>query len=108
MRPTKKPQTLLCSGVWGLGDKRLAVSYSRMVDATLSLALSRFTSVFGMGTGGSNSLWPPGKAVSRAGAGHGRGGPVRCAGRHSGKGVCSRTARARSRGPGVPDGEGVC
>ena len=62
-----------------MGDKRLAVSYSRMVDATLSLALSRFTSVFGMGTGGSNSLWPPGKAVSRAGAGHGRGG--RCGAR---------------------------
>jgi hypothetical protein len=40
-----------------------------MVDATLSLALSRFTSVFGMGTGGSNSLWPPGKAGSRAGRG---------------------------------------
>ena len=27
---------------------------------TLSSALSCFTSVFGMGTGGANSLWPPG------------------------------------------------
>src|SRR3546814_21169455 len=41
--------------------KTLAVSYSHMAAATLSSALSRFTSVFGMGTGGSNSLWPPGK-----------------------------------------------
>ena len=39
----------------------LAVSYSRIVIATLPSALSRFTSVFGMGTGGANSLWPPGK-----------------------------------------------
>ena len=50
-----------------LGDslfKSLAVSYSRMVNATLSSALSRFTSVFGMGTGGSNSLLPPGKLAA--------------------------------------------
>ena len=37
------------------------MSYSRMVLATLPSALSCFTTVFGMGTGGSNSLWPPGK-----------------------------------------------
>lgn len=39
----------------------LAVSYSHMAIATLPSALSRFTSVFGMGTGGSNSLLPPSK-----------------------------------------------
>ena len=46
--------------------KSLAVSYSRMIIATLPSALSCFTSVFGMGTGGSNSLWPPGKLVETA------------------------------------------
>ena len=30
---------------------------------TLSSALSSFTSEFGMGSGGSHSLWPPGKGV---------------------------------------------
>ena len=30
---------------------------------TLSSALSSFTSEFGMGSGGSHSLWPPGKLV---------------------------------------------
>jgi hypothetical protein len=45
--------------------KTLAVSYSHMAAATLSSALSRFTSVFGMGTGGSNSLWPPGKLAEK-------------------------------------------
>lgn len=42
----------------------LAVSYSHMAIATLSSALNRFTSVFGMGTGGSNSLLPPSKLLS--------------------------------------------
>ncbi len=39
----------------------LAVSYSRMANATLPSALPRFTSEFGMGSGGSTALWPPGK-----------------------------------------------
>ena len=39
----------------------LAVSYSRMANATLPSALQRFTSVFGMDTGGSTALSPPGK-----------------------------------------------
>ena len=30
---------------------------------TLSSAMTRFTSEFGMGSGGSMSLWPPGKTV---------------------------------------------
>jgi hypothetical protein len=34
-----------------------------MAIATLSSALCRFTSVFEKGTGGSNTLWPPGKLV---------------------------------------------
>ena len=48
----------------GLCYWSLAVSYSHMAIATLSSALSRFTSVFGMGTGGSNSLLPPSKLLS--------------------------------------------
>ena len=41
----------------------LAVSYSRMANATLPSALPRFTSEFGMGSGGSTALWPPGKKL---------------------------------------------
>ena len=40
--------------------RSLAVSYSHMANATLPSALQRFTSVFGMGTGGSIALLPPG------------------------------------------------
>ena len=40
--------------------KNLAVTYFHMGTPTLSSALSRFTSEFGMGSGGANSLWPPG------------------------------------------------
>ena len=40
--------------------KSLAVTYFHMGTPTLSSALSRFTSEFGMGSGGTNSLWPPG------------------------------------------------
>ena len=40
--------------------KSLAVSYSHMANATLPSALQRFTSVFGMDTGGSTALSPPG------------------------------------------------
>ena len=46
--------------------RSLAVSYSHMAIATLSSALCRFTSVFGMGTGGSNTLWPPGKLADES------------------------------------------
>ena len=34
-----------------------------MANATLPSALQRFTSVFGMGTGGSTALLPPGKIL---------------------------------------------
>ena len=44
----------------GILNKSLAVSYFHMGTPTLSSALSRFTSEFGMGSGGTNSLWPPG------------------------------------------------
>ena len=60
----KNPQHHKVLGV--LLFKTLAVSYSHMAAATLSSALSRFTSVFGMGTGGSNSLWPPGKLAEKS------------------------------------------
>ena len=42
----------------------LAVTYFHMGTPTLSSAMTRFTSEFGMGSGGSMSLWPPGKTVS--------------------------------------------
>ena len=44
-------------------NKCLAMTYFRMVKTTLSLALSSFTSEFGMGSGGSRSLLSPGKSV---------------------------------------------
>ena len=34
-----------------------------MANATLPSALLRFTSEFGMGSGGSTALWPPGKLI---------------------------------------------
>ena len=34
-----------------------------MANATLPSALPRFTSEFGMGSGGSTALWPPGKLI---------------------------------------------
>jgi hypothetical protein len=37
------------------------VTYSGMAIATLPSAQNVFTSEFGMGSGGSRSLWPPGK-----------------------------------------------
>jgi hypothetical protein len=40
------------------------MTYFHMNNATLSSALNRFTSEFGMGSGGSNSLWSPSKIVS--------------------------------------------
>ena len=45
----------------GFQNKYLTVSYSHMANATLPSALQRFTSVFGMDTGGSIALWPSNK-----------------------------------------------
>ena len=36
-----------------------------MANATLPSALVRFTSEFGMGSGGATPLWPPGKPVGK-------------------------------------------
>ena len=44
-------------------NRCLTVSYSRMANATLPSALPRFTSEFGMGSGGSTALSPPGKLL---------------------------------------------
>ena len=44
-------------------NKSLAVTYFHMGTPTLSSALNGFTSEFEMGSGGSHSLWPPGKPV---------------------------------------------
>ena len=40
-----------------------ALTYSHMASATLPSAMTRFTSEFGMDSGGSTSLWAPGKRV---------------------------------------------
>ena len=45
--------------------KSLAVTYSHMANATLPSALVRFTSEFGMGSGGTTPLLPPGKPVCK-------------------------------------------
>jgi hypothetical protein len=55
----KNPAT--ASAATGFHIRSLAVSYFRMAAATLSSALNVFTSEFGMGSGGSRSLLPPGK-----------------------------------------------
>ena len=47
----------------GIGNKILAMTYFRMVRTTLSLARSVFTAEFEMDSGGTHSLWSPGKPV---------------------------------------------
>ena len=59
--PAKKTPQLTLRG---LRVRSLAVSYFRMAAATLSSALNVFTSEFEMGSGGSRSLWPPGKLLA--------------------------------------------
>lgn len=71
--------------------RSLAVSYSHMAIATLSSALCRFTSVFGMGTGGSNTLWPPGKLADES----------RPCGLASSNWVCSQSCDAMLSMPSV-------
>ena len=44
--------------------RSLAVNYSRIANATLPSSQLRFTSEFGMGSGGSTALLPPGKKLS--------------------------------------------
>ncbi len=57
--PKKIPSRFWRLGIWRLN---LAMTYFRMVEPTLSLALSSFTSEFGMGSGGSRSLLSPGNS----------------------------------------------
>ncbi len=57
LRIAKSPELMFRA--FGLFDA--AVSYSRMGDPTLPSALRRFTSEFGMGSGGTTALLPPGK-----------------------------------------------
>ena len=45
----------------GVSIGSLAVNYSRIANATLPSSQLRFTSEFGMGSGGSTALLPPGK-----------------------------------------------
>ena len=50
----------------GVTYKSLAVTYSHTANAALPSALARFTSEFGMESGGSTSLLPPGKGCEAA------------------------------------------
>ena len=58
----KRKNPSLLAGVFAIGC--LAVTYSRMAGATLPSAQLRFTSEFGMESGGSTTLLPPGKTVT--------------------------------------------
>ena len=60
-RPNKKPGLNEQTGfsIW-----RLAVTYSHTGTPALPSAMHRFTSEFGMGSGGSNALLPPGKLLT--------------------------------------------
>ena len=60
-----KPPPAELAGVCGI--KTLAMTYSRMGKATLPSARVRFTSEFGMGSGGSTPLWSPGRGWRVAG-----------------------------------------
>ena len=62
-REAHKRQTPEGCRLRGFGFRSPAVSYSHMGSPTLPSALSSFTSEFGMGSGGSRSLWPPGKSA---------------------------------------------
>ena len=61
--PIKNPSTCW---YWGLGIRRLTMTYSHMGNATLPSALVCFTSEFGMGSGGSHSLSSSGKTVNNS------------------------------------------
>jgi hypothetical protein len=57
----KKTPVRILTGVF---NRSLTMTYSHMGTPTLPSALNRFTSEFGMGSGGSNSLWSSGKTLS--------------------------------------------
>ena len=56
----KKTRTIASSGFL---IRSLTMTYSHMGTPTLPSAMNRFTSEFGMGSGGSDSLLSPGKLV---------------------------------------------
>ena len=58
---SRKKTPWVCHGVSGLN---LAMTYFRMVEPTLSSALSGFTSEFEMDSGGSRTLLSPGNSLS--------------------------------------------
>ena len=60
VRSKKKP-----SCVAGFLNRSLTMTYSHMGTPTLPSAMLRFTSEFGMGSGGSKALWSSGKTVCR-------------------------------------------
>ena len=57
----KKPSVAITEGFW---NKCLAMTYSHMGPPTLPSALSRFTTEFEKGSGGTNSLWSSGKLAT--------------------------------------------
>ena len=59
-RPKKSPAIKL-----GFSNRSLTMTYSHMGTPTLPSAMLRFTSEFGMGSGGSKALWSSGKTVSK-------------------------------------------
>ena len=63
--PMAQRKTLVRETDEGLGIKPLAVTYSCMTDVTLPSAQARFTAEFGMGSGGTTPLWPPGKGCEQ-------------------------------------------
>ena len=60
---TKKPHTLMQRAGWC--KKTLAATYSSILLRTVPSAMRGLTSEFGMGSGISLSLLPPGKLVCR-------------------------------------------
>ena len=56
------------TGVWAFRFSAWQFPTFAWQTATLSSALSGFTSEFGMGSGGSRSLWSPSKLVMKAGS----------------------------------------
>ena len=65
-KPQKKEKPSQLEADWVFFIRCLAVTYSHMGTPTLPSALHRFTAEFGMGSGGSSALLPPGKRARGA------------------------------------------
>jgi hypothetical protein len=59
----KAPSNFQLEGVFGYDNKVLGDDLLSRARCTLPLALVRFTSEFGMGSGGTTPLWSPSKGV---------------------------------------------